>query len=301
MLPATIVATLVILVLGVWTVTRQWEAISAAAAEIGLSRALGAVVLSGIGIIATGECWRRWLDALAPGIRILTAHRLFYATQVGKYLPGGVWPVLGQVSLANRLGIPRPAVLGATALFLTTHVVTGAIMGGLVLAGSGSRWSSMLVLALVGTVALSPPLTRRAAAVVARFSSGPSEVPELRLRPTLAASSIMLLAWVLYGGAVLVLLEPLGGETHEIFTVIGAAAISWLTGFMAFLAPAGIGAREGAFVALLAPLVGVPSALTVALLSRVATTMCDIALGLLSVGVVSKLTSLTDHQHDGES
>ncbi len=277
-----------VLVLGVVVVARRWDEVSAALTTIGWGPALACLLLTTVGVVATGECWRVWLRALG-GTRptALTAHRVFYVTQAGKYVPGSLWPVLAQAVLAARYGVPRPAMVGAATLFLLLHTVTGAVVGAVGVGGGlASQWAWLVVPVVVGgVVVLLPPVLGRLLHALARW------------RPSLATASpgwaatgravaLMLAAWACYGSATWLLLRPLDAGAEALPLAVGAYALAWVVGFLAFAAPAGVGAREAVLVAALSPAVGVSAALSVALVSRVALTVADLGLAAASAGVL---------------
>ncbi|MGJ7440269.1 lysylphosphatidylglycerol synthase domain-containing protein [Aquipuribacter sp. MA13-6] len=277
-----------VLVLGVVVVAARWDEVSTALATIGWGPATACLLLTTAGVVATGECWRVWLRALGgTGPTTSTAHRVFYVTQAGKYVPGSLWPVLAQAVLAARYGVPRPAMVGAATLFLLLHTVTGAVVGAVgVGATLASQWGWLVVPVVVGgVVVLLPPVLGRLLHALARW------------RPALATASpgwaatgravaLMLLAWVCYGTATWLLLRPLGAGVDALPLAVGGYALAWVVGFLTFAAPAGVGAREAVLVAALGPLVGVSAALSVALVSRVALTVADLGLAAASTGVL---------------
>lgn len=289
---ATTAVSLVVLLLGAWLISTRWEELVAATDRIGPTRVTATVTLSVIGIIATGECWRRWLEALAPGQPARTALRLFFLTQAGKYVPGAIWPMVAQLSLARRFGIPRSAILGATALFLTSHVVTGAALGSLALGIGSATWLWLLIpTVLLGAIALSPRIIQLIASILVKLTSGPAHLPRVQVSVSLTTGSLMVGAWLAFGLATQILLSPFGVGLGDFLTVVGAFSLSWVAGFLAILAPAGVGAREGAFVALLAPVVGTTPALAAALLSRIAFIIGDVGLGAISAAVLGEAVS----------
>lgn len=82
----------------------------------------GAAV-AGVGVSA--GLWRAALDQLGGRISPADTVRAFFPSQAGKYLPGGLWPVLAHVGQADRFGL-TPALGGAAfAWFLVLHLVTG--------------------------------------------------------------------------------------------------------------------------------------------------------------------------------
>ncbi|WP_340294367.1 lysylphosphatidylglycerol synthase domain-containing protein [Aquipuribacter hungaricus] len=284
--PVVLVA---VLAVGGWYVWTRRAEVGAALADIGVPAALGCLVLTLLGVLATGECWRVWLASLAPAPPRLQAHQVFYLTQAGKYLPGSLWPFLAQALLARRSGVTRAAILTATTLFLLTHLVTGAVVG-VALAGPSvaAGWAPLLYpAASLGLLALCPPvlglLLRLAERVRGRDAA-------LAPRPTWSAAgraaALMLLAWAAYGTSTWLLLRPLDPGPGALRAAVGACALAWVVGFLAVAAPAGAGAREAVLVLVLAPLVGAPPALAVALVSRVALTAVDLGLAAASSGVL---------------
>lgn len=276
-----------VVVLGVIVVWSRWDEVSAALVTIGWSAAVGSLVLTTVGVIATGECWRQWLLGLGAAVSPLTGHRVFYVTQAGKYIPGSLWPVLAQAMLAHRYGVARTAVVAASTLFLLIHVVTGVLVGvvGVGLA-STARWAWLVVpVAVVGLLVLLPPVLRRLLALLARWRPALATVAPT-WRATGRAGALMMLAWACYGVATWLLLRPLDSDPDVLPLAIGGYALAWVVGFLAIAAPAGVGAREAVLVAVLGPVVGVSAALSVALVSRVALTVADLALAAASAGVL---------------
>ena len=283
------VVLVVVLAVGGWYVWTRREEVGAALGEIGVAAALGCLALTLLGVLATGECWRVWLASVADAPPVRTSHQVFYLTQSGKYLPGSLWPFLAQALVARRFGVPRSAMLSASTLFLVTHLVTGAAVG-LVAVGpvmaSGRSWL-LWTAAGLGLLVLCPPVLARLLGLVDR-------VRRRRGRPVPAPSwltvgrtvGLMLLAWAAYGTSTWLLVRELTPVGDTWAPSVGAYAVAWVVGFVAVAAPAGIGAREAVLVLALAPLVGAPSAVSVALVSRAALTVTDLGLAAASSGVL---------------
>jgi hypothetical protein len=275
-----------VLVLGVVVVVRRWDEVSRALETIGWGPALAALALTTLGVLATGECWRQWLASLGGHVAPLTAHRLFYVTQAGKYVPGSLWPVLAQAMLARRYGVTRSAIVAASTLFLLLHTVTGVLVGVVGVGATAAEWAWLVVpVATGGVLVLLPPVLGRLLHALARWRPALATT-----RPTWAAtgraSALMLLAWGCYGTATWLLVRPLDDSPAGFPLAVGGYALAWVVGFLAVAAPAGVGAREAVLVAVLGPLVGVSGALSVALVSRVALTVADLGLAGLSAGVL---------------
>jgi hypothetical protein len=85
------------------------------------------------------------------------------------------------------------------------------------------------------------------------------------------------LGWLLFGVHAWLLISEFAGRDGRTFTLaLGGYALAWAVGFLIIFVPGGIGAREVAFVAVLAPVMPSASALVVALASRVVMTVGDL-------------------------
>jgi uncharacterized membrane protein YbhN (UPF0104 family) len=71
---------------------------------------------------------------------------------------------------------------------------------------------------------------------------------------------------------------PATGRTFAL--AVGGYALAWVVGFLVVVAPAGLGAREVVLAAVLAGQLDRGSVIAVVLLSRIATTVVDVAAGL---------------------
>lgn len=247
-----------------------------------LSALLG---LAGVGV--SGLVWRRMLQGLGSRLPPVVAVRVFFVAQLGKYLPGSVWPVLAQAELGRDHGVPRRSAVAAQTLFMWVHLITGAVLGIPLAAilGAAPAWTATL--APVPLLLLVPqPL----AAVFDRLLRRLRREP-LPARPGAAdmavATGWAMLMWLLYGLHVHLLVAalevPAPGLGEPVVAVVAFAA-SWTLGFLFLVAPAGAGAREVVLVAGLSAVAGPDTAFTVALLSRLLLTVADAAWG--AVGLV---------------
>jgi uncharacterized membrane protein YbhN (UPF0104 family) len=85
------------------------------------------------------------------------------------------------------------------------------------------------------------------------------------------------LGWLFYGAHAWLLISEFAGHgAHVLALSLGAYALAWSVGFLIIFVPGGIGARELALIAVLAPVMSSASALVVALASRVVMTVGDL-------------------------
>jgi glycosyltransferase 2 family protein len=234
------------------------------------------------GLLATAEVWRHCLAPLGFAVTSSAARRIFFPAQVGKYLPGSIWPFLAQMRFAREQGVPGRLALLAGSIFLVMHAVTALVVGALLLISqpdlvSRFRWAGVVIpLALV---LLHPRVVSALAGKLAGRSG--VEPPALRWRHLVRPLAWMLPAWLGYGLAGFLLTDPFTDSVAQLAVVCtGAFALGWIVGLIVVIAPAGVGAREAVLILALSPLLGVGAATTVSLILRFCHTLADVLLGL---------------------
>lgn len=265
----------VVVVVGIVLADRRSE-VGAALGSLSPGALAGSMVAALVAVGVTGQLWRTLLAGLGAPLPVGAALRVFFVGQLGKYLPGSVWPLLAQVEMGRDHEVPGRVSAAGLVLFLWVHLCTGAIVAALFLPWLG--WPPAVALAaLPGLLLLLPrPLgavLNRGLRLLRR-----EPLPRLPGRAAMARATAWAgLAWLGYGIHVQVLARGIGtdqaGEVG-LGAAIGAFAAAWVAGFVFLVAPAGAGLREGVLVALL-PL-GTAPALAVALVSRLLVTAADV-------------------------
>jgi glycosyltransferase 2 family protein len=266
--------------LGAWAVAREWSGVRSALVDIGPLAAVGALAAILVAMLAAMQIWRVLLAALGSPLPLRAAARVVFVGQLGKYLPGSVWPVLAQMELGTAHRVPRTR--SATASVLTMLV---SLLGGLLTAlvtlpfvagATPYRWAFLaapVLLAALHPKVLNPILNK----LLALAKRPPLERP-LTGRAITLALGWSLASWVLYGLQIWLLAARLGAtDGTVVLLAAGGFAFAWSVGFLVVFAPAGAGVREVLLVALLGPVVGTGGATAIALVSRVLMTVGDLA------------------------
>jgi uncharacterized membrane protein YbhN (UPF0104 family) len=211
-------------------------------------------------VVATG--WNRCLVVLGRERSTAVVARWFFLGELGKYVPGTVWPVLGRGELARRGGIDRPTAYQSVGLSL------GSFYGAAVLP--------------VAVAATHPQVQVAALGAVRRASGGRLDLRAVAWRPMVALLVSYLPAWLLIGAVTAAVTAGYGGSPG--WQAPAATVLAWVCGFLAVPVPAGAGVREAVFVATsgLEPGLG----LTVAVTCRLAFVVVD--LGAAAVSSVSR-------------
>lgn len=266
-----------------WVVAIQWQDIRPLLGQLSVGSVLAATVAVLAGIFGTFLCWRSLLAGLGYGLPLAGAMRVFFLGQLGKYVPGSVWPVLAQMELGRDYSVPPRASGAAVVVFLIVIVGTGLVVAvpTLPLLGQAAfdqYWWTLLVLPVALVVALPAVLNRLIAAALrlARREPMPRPLPGAALA---RAAGWSLLSWCAYGTHAWVLARQLGAEggVELLLVATGAFAAAWTVGFLLLVAPAGAGVREAALILLLAGILSAPQATVVAIVSRLIFTVGDVA------------------------
>jgi uncharacterized membrane protein YbhN (UPF0104 family) len=271
----------------------QWSQVRAAIGDLSWYDVVGAA----LAVIAALACqmlaWRALLTDLGSPLPLATATRVNFLGQLGKYVPGAVWAVAGQVSLAEDYRVPKRRSGTASLVSMAITLVVGLVMAGVVLplasAGALRHYWWVLVCLPVLVVGLWPQVTKYLLDLVLRLARRAPLERALTLGGMGRAVAWTALAWVFYGLHAFLLVGDIAGKSvHILFLAAGGYALAWTVGFLLIPFPGGIGPRELALIAVLSPVMPRGSALVVALASRVVMTIGDLFWASVAVSVGRK-------------
>ncbi|MFO7281671.1 MAG: lysylphosphatidylglycerol synthase domain-containing protein [Thermoanaerobacterales bacterium] len=259
--------------------TAQWSEVRDEVADASLGWVAAALVLAAAGMTWVAACWRRALALSGPPPALSQTVAWYYAGEIGKYVPGGVWPVLGRGELARRGGVPRgrayPSVgLSLAALYLAA-LAFATVLVPLDLAEQSESPAALALLGLLplGLAALHPRVLLPVRRLVVRLTGRGGDVVVPPWRATVGLVVAYVPSWVLITAATWCTARALVPDPPLLRIGI-ATALSWTAGFVAVPVPAGTGVREAVFLAAS----GLPSGLgaTVAVGSRLAFLVVDV-------------------------
>ncbi|MEY9913281.1 hypothetical protein ABIA35_009548 [Catenulispora sp. MAP12-49] len=265
---------------GAYAVGRQWTRVQEGFAELGPVPLLVALVPALASIAAMMLAWRGLLGSLGSPLRLRPAARIFFTSQLGKYLPGSVWPVVAQMQLGRAYRIPRARSAAAAALAMLVSLSSALLMAAATLPlgggtdAAGYRWAFAVVpLLLAG---LHPKVANPALRTLFRLTRRPAIEP-LTARTIAETAARSAVGWLLAGLHIWVLAIALGATPgRTLLLAIGGYAFAWSVGFIIVFAPAGAGVRELILVAALQPVLDPGKATVVALASRLVTIVADL-------------------------
>jgi glycosyltransferase 2 family protein len=280
--------------IGGFEVARQWGRVWPVMSHIGPWSAAGAMLSVLIAMFASMQVWRLLLAALGSPLPVSSASRVVFVGQLGKYVPGSVWPVLAQMELSSAHDVPRHRSATASMLSPLITIFCGLLTALLTLpfvVGSGP-WLWTLAAAPLLLACLWPKVLNSAMARLLRLTRRPPLERRLAFRTVAACAAWSVGSWVCYGMQIWLLADRLGAHGGAAaLRAIGGFALAWSAGFLAVFVPAGAGVREVLLVAVLAPVTGAEGAIAVALASRMLTTAGDLLAAFAAAGYAWRLSA----------
>ena len=239
------------------------------------------------------QVWRGMLGAWgeAGRLSIWQATRIWFVSNMGRYVPGKVWQIATMGIMAQRRGVSPVAAAGSSLVVNLANVASGFVVvlatGAAVFrsfANSGKATGILAAVILTAGLLLLPTALTWAAPLVSRVTRQRVVLPHLPATAVWLAAIGTAVAWMLYGIAfrlfsIAVVHQPAGATSLYIASYAG----SYLVGYLALFAPGGVVVREAMLVTSLMNLglLTAPEAWLVALASRVWLTVVEAIPGLL--------------------
>lgn len=208
------------------------------------------------------------------------AARIWFASNLARFVPGGVWQFAGIAAMAASRGVSAVAANGAAVLQQVVIIVSGFALTLFtapdLLGPAVQRFIPSGLAPVVGTtvlllfVWLFPRSATALAARAERVAGAAVRWPAPPVRAFAIHAGLMLVMWLVYGVAFWLFGRALFGAEGPGLTVsVAVYTAAYVAGIVAVIAPGGLGVREAALTAALTPVIGGERALVMALASRV--------------------------------
>nr|WP_225752221.1 lysylphosphatidylglycerol synthase transmembrane domain-containing protein [Pseudoclavibacter sp. Marseille-Q3772] len=269
-----------------WALVSVWPSVMDAVQKLPWWVSLVSLAIGIVYVVLTMLSWRAVLVGLGTDLPIGAAGRLFFVSQLGKFVPGGVWNYLAVVEMGTAHQIPRRRSLSAMVVSILISIVTAGMLAipGIVLTGALPQPWTTVALVCIPLVAclLIPAVLNRLIEFALRVTKRPPLESPLQARHIVASSSWALGGWILSGLMIWMLAIQLGvpASFESLLLVAGGYSLSWAVGFVVFFMPAGIGVREVVLAAMLQGVLDTGELVLIVLLARVISTLADVILGV---------------------
>ena len=264
-----------------------WQRWDAHAVHVAVLPLLGAWLLASVAMLAQFLGWKALMKQLGGrALPVVPAARLYLDSQLARYTPGKIGLPAVRIAGAAALGVTKRHMVTGLTLELASWVSVGLIAAGLGLGFAPPSARAHLARWVVDAIAIAASCA--GICLIGFMVLGRNRYPQRLLRalglegtgPLLPKALVAFFAlhascWMACGTLLAV---SLGQPALHGWPAGGALCFSLVGGFLAFLAPAGVGVRELIVGYILAPLWGAPVALSFGLLARAVSLSSDVVL-----------------------
>lgn len=205
-------------------------------------------------------------------------------SNVGKYIPGKVWQFVGRVALTKSI---KPEVTLITVFLEVIISSTSAVMvffiRFLVSGGISPMWVLYAFLLFAVLLLLQhPAFIKFFLKLYAKIRKQEVDFTKtnLNLKRNLAVFSFYFILWILTGFSLWIMIQRSSVDISFVDAVT-TYPISWVLGYVAIIAPAGLGVRESVLMTLLRSNYKVEVASSFSILTRIAFVLADFLLFLV--------------------
>jgi len=240
------------------------------------------------------KIWGRVLRHTGSPVSYFKLFKVWFFSNLGRYLPGKVWQFLGIIYMLEKRGVPKKNSFSTAVVAQFFSVISGLLVAFLFL--GADLYSQFLSqnpgLVLVGAVFVSAILVLvcypKVLEKTLNFGLGFLKKEKISLDITTRDVIIYILfysvSWLLFGLAFLIFVKAMAQAPLSMYpSLTGAFAFAANIGFLALFVPGGIGVREGILVLLLSSFFPLPVATLIALLARLWVTAAELLCFLIAV------------------
>ncbi len=237
------------------------------------------------------KVWQGVLRHTGSSVSYLKLFKVWFFSNLGRYLPGKVWQFLGMVYMLEKRGVPKKNTFSTAVLAQSFSVLSGLLIAFIFLGinlysqflhqNPGLLIVVALFVLFVLIVVFYPNLLGKI------LNLGLGFLKKEKISLDITSSDIIMhvlaysVSWLLFGLAFLMFVKSMSQASFEMYpSLTGAFAFSVNIGFLALFVPGGIGVREGILVLLLSSLFPVlfplPVATLISFLARLWVTLAEL-------------------------
>ncbi len=236
------------------------------------------------------ETWRKMLAAWDTTLPWLTAARIWFASSLGKYVPGYIWSLTAMGMMAREQGASGIAAAGSSIIVNVLNLASGLAV--VLICGSKLIANQTVAFVLLGAVLAAavamPYVLPKVAELFCKVTKKEIPIPNIPATTIWFVTLCTGVAWIAYGVAFRFFAEGMLGTSTSMETTLLYIAVytgAYILGLIAPIAPAGFGVREASMIEGLTLLGVVPhaDALILAVTSRLWLTVLEIIPGIIAL------------------
>ena len=220
--------------------------------------------------------WKLILERLeGKNLSIKKGYKFWFLSQLGKYLPGKFWAILGRVYFCNEEGFSKSTTTASIIMEYILTVLAGVFVFLLSLAfmkipSTVGHLYWLLLLIPVGLVSIHPFLFGKVFNFILKKLKRTEIQFDMSYLQIVSFVGFYMILWFFCGLTFFLFVNSIHRvDWSNLIPIMGTFAIAWVIGFLSLITPGGLGVREGVLSILLANYMPVSMAIVVALLSRI--------------------------------
>lgn len=265
-----------------WAIVKNWSGLVTALSTLPAWVAVVSVILALVYVFFTLWSWRCILTDLGSRLDWNASTQLFGLSQIGKYIPGGVWNIVAAAQIGRDHRIPARRSVTAMTVAVLISLLTGAGIGVVTVLGTSVSlgiplWLIVLLLTAL-VVLLTPPVLNRLIHLAFRILRRPDDDTRMTMKGLALATLMSVISWIVAGAQIWVLAIGFGmkPDVPGMLLSVGSYALAWVAGFLVVFVPAGTGVRESILALFFTGVLESGAILAVVLVSRIAMTIADL-------------------------
>lgn len=245
------------------------------------------------------KMWCLLINAFGYNVSHKYGFKISYISNLGRYIPGKVWPVFGMIYLLDKIKISKETAFAswgvATVFGLPPAFLAGFITFSLypeMLKGTFGENIDATLIIIVAVIFLAslilifvPDKSMIIFNRLLRLLRRPEVKFKLEKKVALKVYVGYFIGWTCYGLAFYTFIHSIIADPAiPIAAGIGAFVMAYVIGYLAFFSPGGLGARELVLITILTPFIG-PISAGVAVAARVWNLVCEIVAALIALSI----------------
>lgn len=282
-----------------WNLSTNWSEVSEYPWQINPFLASASIILILVAYFLSGALWGRIIGNLGHSVGPLSAFRITFLANLGRYVPGKIWQAVGVMALAKPYGVREQnaassfVISQAFALPSSALVIAlAAILDPSIVLSAENDWimptlafvAVISILILLGLIFVPATMFNLANKGLVKFGREPVSL-SLKKKDAGLLFLGYSLYWILHGLAFHIFLISIAPDNApNAFESIGAFTLAHQIGYLAIFAPGGIGVREIFLAGALASFYN-ETAGAIAILARVWAMIAEALAALISLRI----------------
>ncbi len=272
---------------------QTWGEVAASGFEFkfDLPRLVISLVLLVVARAFAVEAWRRILISLGSRFSFAFGVRVWFLSNLTRYIPGNVWQVATMMVMVQDKGVSKTNALLSQVLYTALALAIAGLFGVMffvirpellhgILDPGIANFAPMIAVILFGLVMIVfalPPINRLLTCLTARIMRREIDAPTPTFARGLVPPVFSLLMWLTNGIAFYLFIDSITPVSpNDVLAYISMNAGAYWIGYVSFLTPSGLGFREGALAWMLGQFFPAPVAVVFALVTRLWTTLGEL-------------------------